>query len=387
MVASTAGSSGAAPDDPTRCSVRVLLHNWRDLHHPEAGGAERYLVTVAEGLAARGHDVTFRTAGYPGAVPDEVVRGVRYVRRGGHYSMYPRALVATAGARADVVVDVQNGVPYLSPLATRAPVVNLVHHVHREQWPVVFGPRTASAGWWVESRLGPSVYRRTHYVAVSGATRDELVHLGVARERITVIHNGTDATSVDAPRSPGPRVIVLGRLVPQKRVEVAVSAVAALRDDVPGIGLDVVGSGWWEPHVREHVRALGVEDLVTLHGYASETEKHRLLARAWVHALPSLKEGWGLVVVEAGVHGTPTVAFRDAGGPADSVRHGETGLLVDGPVDGSGYAAFADALRRLLVDAGLRHRMGEAARAWVSRFRWDDTVTAWERLLEREAGR
>ena len=157
--------------------MRVLLHNWRDLHHPEAGGAERYLVTVAEGLAARGHDVTFRTAAYPGAVPDEVVEGVRYVRRGGHYSMYPRTLLATAGSRPDVVVDVQNGVPYLSPLATRAPVVNLVHHVHREQWPVVFGPRAASTGWWVESRLAPAVYRRTRYVAVSGATRDELVRL------------------------------------------------------------------------------------------------------------------------------------------------------------------------------------------------------------------
>ncbi len=367
--------------------MRVLLHNWRDLHHPEAGGAERYLVTVAHGLAARGHDVTFRTAAYPGAVPEEVVDGVRYVRRGGHYSMYPRALAATAGARPDVVVDVQNGVPYLSPLATRAPVVNLVHHVHREQWPVLFGPRVAAAGWWVESRLGPAVYRRTRYVTVSAATRDELVHLGVDRERITVIHNGTDAIAGDAPRSATPRLVVLGRLVPQKRVEVALSAAAALLPELPDLRVDVVGSGWWEPHVRDHVAALGIEDAVTLHGYVSEAEKHQLLASAWVHALPSLKEGWGLVVVEAGVHGTPTVAFRDAGGPADSVRHGETGLLVEGPVEGACSEAFAAALRRLLVDDDLRHRMGQASRRWVTRFRWADTVTAWEQVLEDEAGR
>ena len=128
-------------------SLRVLLLNWRDLHHPEAGGAEKYLVTVAEGLAARGHEVTFRTAAYPGALPEETVAGVRYRRRGGHYSIYPRAFAANAAASHDVVVDVQNGVPYLSPLVTRSPVVNLVHHVHREQWPVVFGPRTARFGW------------------------------------------------------------------------------------------------------------------------------------------------------------------------------------------------------------------------------------------------
>jgi glycosyltransferase involved in cell wall biosynthesis len=367
--------------------VRVLLHNWRDLHHPEAGGAERYLVTVAEGLATRGHDVVFRTSSYPGALPDETVAGVRYVRRGGHYSVYPRALAATAAARPDVVVDVQNGVPYLSPLTSRAPVVNLVHHVHREQWPVVFGPRAARTGWWVESRLGPAVYRRKRYVTVSGATRDELVGLGVDPARISVIHNGTDAVAGDAPRSASPRLVVLGRLVPQKRVEVAVTTLARLLPGVPGLHLDVVGTGWWEPQVRDHVRSLGVEQAVTMHGHVSEAEKHRLLAAAWVHVMPSLKEGWGLVVVEAGVHGTPTVAFREAGGPVDSVRHEETGLLVDGPVADAESTAFTAAVRRLLQDKPLRERLGGQAEAWAGRFRWEDTVMAWERLLDEEAGR
>src|SRR5690606_29610981 len=113
-----------------------------------------------------------------------------------------------------------------------------------------------------------------------------------------------------------------GRLVPQKRVEIAMNAVAALRVELPDLTLDVVGTGWWEPQLEEHADALGISDRVTFHGFVSEQEKHELLARAWVHAMPSLKEGWGLVVVEAGIHGTPTVAFRDAGGPSDSVLDG-----------------------------------------------------------------
>ena len=368
--------------------LRVLLLNWRDLHHPEAGGAERYLVTVAEGLAARGHEVTFRTAAYPGALPDETVAGVRYLRRGGHYSIYPRALAANTTASHDVVVDVQNGVPYLSPLVTRSPVINLVHHVHREQWPVLFGPRTARFGWWVESRLAPRVYRTTSYVAVSDSTQRELVELGVDGERVTIIHNGTDAVAdVDAERSPSPRIIVLGRLVPQKRVELALDALAALRDRVPGLHLDVVGSGWWEPQLREHVSVLALEDDVTFHGRVSESEKHQLLARAWVHAMPSLKEGWGLVVVEAGVHGTPTVAFRSAGGPADSIVDGETGLLVDDAGPDPDVRAYTQALGSLLMDDARRERMSHDTRRWVSRFRWDDCVEAWERLLLSEAAR
>ena len=205
---------------------------------------------------------------------------------------------------------------------------------------------------------------------------------------MTIIHNGTDAVAdADAERSPLPRIIVLGRLVPQKRVELALDAVAALREQVPGLHLDVVGSGWWEPQLREHVAALGLEDDVTFHGHVSETEKHRLLARAWVHAMPSLKEGWGLVVVEAGVHGTPTVAFRSAGGPADSIVDGETGLLVDDADGRTGRArlhggAGVPAHRRRATRAdergrpalglavplgGLRRRLGTPARGEAAR--------------------
>ncbi|MFC7488917.1 glycosyltransferase family 4 protein [Knoellia sp. CPCC 206453] len=365
-------------------ALRILLLNWRDMDHPEAGGAEKYLVTVAEGLAARGHEVIFRTAAYPGAVQEEVVRGVRYIRKGGRLGIYPRALAANLLRRydADVVVDVQNGMPFLSPLTRHRPVVNLVHHVHKEQWPVVFGPRLSRAGWWLESRLAPIVYRNTDYVAVSDSTRAELSGLGVDANRIQVIHNGTDATPLDAePRSNQPSMIVLGRLVPQKRIEFALEALAQLVGEMPTLTLDVVGSGWWESHLLERVAELGIDQHVTFHGHVSEAEKHQLLARAWVHALPSLKEGWGLVVVEAGIHGTPTVAFSEAGGPTNSIVHGRTGLLVD-----HGSEAFTQAVRSLLVDDDLRDRMSGEVTTWVSQFHWDETVAKWEQALLRSAG-
>ncbi|MGE9807695.1 MULTISPECIES: glycosyltransferase family 4 protein [unclassified Janibacter] len=363
--------------------LRILMLNWRDMQHPEAGGAEKYLVTVAHGLAARGHEVTFRTAAYPGGLADEVVDGVRYIRKGGRFDIYARSIVAHLIRRydVDVVVDVQNGVPYLSPLTRRKPVVNLVHHVHKEQWPVLFGPRLSHVGWLLESRLAPVVYRRTPYVAVSDSTRRELIGLGIDAERIEVIHNGTDAAPLgEGRRSLHPSVMVLGRLVPQKRVEVALRAIADLRADHPDITLDVVGSGWSRPHLEDVARELGISQHVTFHGHVSEDEKHELLARAWVHALPSLKEGWGLVVVEAGVHGTPTVAFTEAGGPQDSIVHNVTGLLVDG-----GQGEYTAALRTLIEDDDVRQRMSDEVSVWVRRFHWDETVDRWERLLERVA--
>lgn len=360
--------------------LRVLLLSWRDLDHPEAGGAEKYLHEIAYGLVGLGHQVTIRTAAYPGAVGDEVVDGVTFRRRGGHYSVYLRTLVAVLlrSGSYDVVVDVQNGVPFLSPLVSGRPVVNLVHHVHREQWPVVFKPPVARFGWWLESWVAPRVYRRSRYVAVSRSTRAELIELGVDLARISLVHNGTDAVAdPEITKNPHPTIAVLGRLVPQKRVEVALEAAARLLPQHPDLEVLVIGSGYWESHLREETRRLGLGDVVRFTGHVSEAEKHHLLGSAWVLALPSLKEGWGLVVVEAGVHGTPTVAFRGAGGLDESVRDGVTGLLVDG-----GTHEFAAAIRSLLEDHVLRRRLSVAAGTWARRFTWGDTTDRFAAVLE-----
>jgi len=356
----------------------VLFLSWRDLHHPEAGGAEKYVTEVAEGLAARGHQVTIRTAAYPGAPRDEVVNGVAYTRIGGKYGVYTRALAsrATGRSRADVVVDIQNGVPFLSPAVGGHRVVNLVHHVHKEQWPVVLGPRAARFGWWLESWLAPRVYARSAYVTVSPSTRRELAALGVDPARVRILPNGTDAPPPDTEeRSATPRIIVLGRLVPHKRVELAMDSVAKLLPDFPDLQLYVVGSGWWKQRLVDHADKLSIADRVVLTDHVSEAEKHRLLADSWVLAVPSLKEGWGLVVVEAGVHATPAVGFRSSGGLTDSVRHGETGILVDNEEE------FTSALRDLLNDRDLRERLGQQACTYATQFEWRQTVDGWERLL------
>ncbi|MDO5501546.1 MAG: glycosyltransferase family 4 protein [Actinomycetia bacterium] len=363
--------------------LRILMLNWRDMRHPEAGGAEKYLTMVASGLSARGHTVTVRTAAYPGSPAEETIDGVHYLRSGGRFDIYPRAIGAQflRRHRPDVVVDVQNGVPYLSPLVQQAPVINLVHHVHREQWPVALGPALSRVGWWLESQVAPRVYRSSTYVTVSDATRRELIDLGIDSDRIQVIHNGTERVALEgAHRSGHPSLVVLGRLVPQKRVEFAIEAVAALHTEMPGLTLDVVGSGFWGSRLKALASTLGVADRVFFHGHVSESEKHHLLARSWVHVLPSLKEGWGLVVVEAGIHGTPTIAFTEAGGPTDSIVDGHTGMLVDG-----GLPEFVAAAHRLLTDAPMRTRMSGAATTWVRQFTWDETVRRWEELLTHVA--
>src|SRR6202046_1739274 len=142
----------------------VLLLCWRDAGHPQGGGSEAYLQRIGAQLAASGIAVTLRTARYRGAPRHEVVDGVRINRAGGAYSVYVWALLAMAAARLglgplrrgrpDVVVDTQNGLPFLARLIYGRRVVLLVHHCHREQWPVA-GPVLGRIGGVVWARLFP----------------------------------------------------------------------------------------------------------------------------------------------------------------------------------------------------------------------------------------
>jgi glycosyltransferase involved in cell wall biosynthesis len=359
--------------------LRLLMLNWRDTTNPEGGGSERYVESVATLLVAAGHDVTVFCAAHVNAPADEVRDGVRFIRRGSKLGVYPHALWWLARHRRsfDAVVDVQNGLPFFSRLVTGRPVVVLVHHVHREQWPVVYGPVRARIGWWIESRLAPRIYRHSQYVAVSEATRRELVSLGVDEDRIAIVHNGTDTPLEPlAPADEQPRLIVLGRLVPHKRVEHALEVLARLREEVPGLRLTVVGHGWWDKQLHEAAAARGVTDAVDFLGYVDDRDKHLALARAWVLLTPSLKEGWGLCITEAASHGVPCVAYASAGGVAESIVHAKTGLLVADDLD-----AFVAATRLLLEDAALRQRLGAAARERSREFAWTTTAEAFLTVL------
>jgi glycosyltransferase involved in cell wall biosynthesis len=372
----------------------VLLLCWRDTGHPQGGGSEAYLQRIGTRLAADGVHVTLRTARYPGAPRREVLDGVTVSRGGGAYSVYIWAgvvmVLARLGlgplrrSRPDVVIDTQNGIPFLARLAYGRRSLVLVHHCHREQWPVA-GRRTGRFGWFVESTLSPRLHRRNQYVTVSLPSARELVELGVGKNRIAVVRNGLDAApgcTLEQPRSATPRVAVLSRLVPHKRIEDALDAVAALRPQLPDLHLDIVGGGWWEDRLVAHAARIGIADAVTFHGHVGDDIKHQVIQQSWVHLMPSRKEGWGLAVIEAAQHGVPTIGYRSSGGLTDSIVDGVTGLLVDGPGE------LAASMARLLTDPVLRIELGAKAQARSTEFSWQQSADAMRVVLEAvHAGR
>jgi glycosyltransferase involved in cell wall biosynthesis len=366
----------------------VLLLCWRDTGHPQGGGSETYLQRIGSQLAADGVDVTLRTARYRGAPRREVLDGVTITRGGGRYGVYVLAGVAMLASRVglgplrrvrpDVVIDSQNGVPFLARLAYGRRSVLLVHHCHREQWPVA-GPLMSRLGWFVESTLSPRAHRDNQYVTVSLPSARDLADLGVNPDHVAVVRNGLDEAPADTlttPRSGSPRVAVLSRLVPHKQIEDVLDAVAQLLPSRPDLHLDVVGGGWWHDRLVAHAVSLGISDAVTFHGHVDDRTKHQVLQRCWVHVLPSRKEGWALAVTEAAQHAVPTIGYRSSGGLTDSIVDGVTGLLVDD------HAELVSRLSELLSDDVLRDQLGTKAQLRSGEFSWSQSADAMRTVLE-----
>jgi glycosyltransferase involved in cell wall biosynthesis len=361
--------------------MRIAVLSWRDTSHPDGGGSEVFIESVGRELVARGHSVTIVCARYPGASPRESRDGMELVRLGGRLSVYPQALLWLLRHRRsyDVVVDVVNGVPFCTPLVRRRGVVALIHHLHREQWHIIYPGLAGRIGWLVESRLVPRLYRHLRWLTVSDATATELQRLGVSGRRITVARNGLSSTPRSVAKSPTPRLCVLARLVPHKRIEQAFAVVDALASDFPDVHLDVVGDGWWREELVADAARLGITDRVTFHGHVTDSVRDQLLGAAWLMVLPSVKEGWGLAITEAGAQATPTIAYRYAGGTAESVHDGETGVLVDDQDD------LLRATRDLLRSPSERERLGGSAKALAESLSWESTTDVVESVLVRVA--
>jgi len=354
--------AGGQRDRPGR---HVVFIAWRDLANPRAGGSEVLVDRLAAGMAARGDRVTLLCGG-PAAE-----RGYQVLRNGGTYTQFLRAPV-TYWRRlgdADLVVEVCNGMPFLSPLWCRRPLICLVNHMHTDLWRLRFPGPLAAAGRLAESRLMPWTHRNNLFLTVSDSTAGALREVGVGKDRIRQICNGVVQPDPLTPRSPRPMYLALGRLADYKRIDLLLKLWSRVRR-VAGGTLVIAGDG---PE-RARIEALAGPDVIVT-GRVTEAEKHSLLCAAWLLLHPALIEGWGMVVAEAAIRGTPAIGF-DVPGLRDSVISGQTGVLV------GSEAEFASAWASLALNHQAREAMGEAARERAERLHWSLAVEGFARVAD-----
>jgi glycosyltransferase involved in cell wall biosynthesis len=362
---------------------RIHVLAWRDLADVEAGGSELHAAMVARRWAEAGIEVTVRTSYAQGSPPESTRNGYRVIRRAGRYLVFPRAVASELAGRhgpRDGLVEIWNGVPWLTPLWAVGPKVTWLHHVHGPMWGMVLPPRLARFGDVVERRVAPPLYRRQAVVTLSESSKQELVEVGFRPDRVTVVPPGVDPRfSPGGRRSAAPLVVAVGRLMPVKRFDALIVAMAEVRQRVEGAMLVIVGEGAERERLEDLVEDLDAGDWVRLAGRVSDDELVELYRSAWLVASASVAEGWGMTLTEAAACGTPSVV-TDIAGHRDAVVAGRTGLLV-------APGELVDALASTLTDADHRERLGHAAMARAAGLSWEATAAGTLAVLAGEARR
>ncbi len=361
----------------------LLILNERDPAHPRAGGAEIHVAAIFSRLAKRGHTIRQFSSGFEGSAPRETLSGVHIERVGPlvrYYASVPsRLLRARRLHEFDLVIECLNKIPFYAPLFFGRPVLALCHHLFGE---VAFAQvaKPIAAAVWLSERFISRAYHESRFIAISESSRDDLVARGISRNHIVVSHPGIERPQVEADLDAmrPPRVTYLGRLEAYKRVDLLLHAASRLIDRFPDLEILVIGRGPERARLERLAKRLGLASRTRFTGFVSDAERDALLATTRACAFPSEKEGWGLTVIEANALGTPVVA-SDTPGLRDSVRNGETGILVR-PGDPE---AMAEALARLLEESAFSAQMQRAAHAWSQRFDWDRAADDMESAIEQ----
>jgi glycosyltransferase involved in cell wall biosynthesis len=338
-----------------------------------------------------GFEITQAACSFRGAPAREELPGLRVRRLGPLAAYYPRAAWTTARetrrGRFDAVIEHLNKLPFCAPLYSRAPVLAVSHHLFGRSaflqvaWPV-------AAGVVALERLIPVCYREVPFLAVSQSSKDDLVSRGIPAGHVEIVHNGIRLPGlVPPPHAARPRRLAyLGRLEPYKRVDLLLRAAARLVPRFPDLEIVLIGRGRARPGLERLAARLGLAERTRFAGFVPDDERDALLADARLCVCPSVKEGWGITVIEVNAVGTPVIA-TDAPGLRDAVRHGETGLLVaDGPAE-EFVARLAERMGELLADPALAERLSRGALAWSRRFDWDRTAETTARAVEAALAR
>jgi phosphatidylinositol alpha-1,6-mannosyltransferase len=347
--------------------------------YPPARGGIQYLL---HGIVRHATRARFRVVTLGGDAATVAEKGVRTRRipargpRGVAVSLLNAAALAEARSwRPDVVLS---GHIVMAP-AARLTGVPFVQYLYAKEMAH-------------RLRLTSFAVRHAASSIVLGAHGQALaLAAGAAAERVHAIPPGIDLPGPPAttPRERAPLIVNVARLEDRyKGFDVLVRALPLIRSRVPDARMTLVGDGHLRPSLEALARANGCGEALCCAGSVTDAERDALLSAATVFAMPSRLparsggEGFGIVYLEAGAHGTPVVA-GNVGGALDAVVDGRTGVLVP-PED---HIAVAEAISGLLLDRDRATQLGDGGREWAERFAWPIVVREVEDVLVGAAER
>jgi glycosyltransferase involved in cell wall biosynthesis len=310
--------------------MNILILNWRDPKNPKSGGAEYVTLEYVKAWVKSGHDVTWFTSNFKNGKEEENLDGIKIIRKGGSLSVYLLApfFYLLGKHKFDFVVDQIHGIPFFTPLYVRIPKIAFIHEVAGEIWDSMYPFPLSKIGKLLE-KCFLALYKNVEFMTVSDSTKNALIGAGIKKENIHIVLNGINVKPIKADKEKNPTFIFVSRVVKMKGIEEVIKAFFYILRKRKDSKLWIVGEGHvkYVKELKKMMSLYSITPRVKFFGRVTEIDKLSLMKKAHLLLHASVKEGWGLVVIEAASQGTPAVVY-DVGGLRDSVKNGKTGIVL-----------------------------------------------------------
>ncbi|MGQ4834507.1 MAG: glycosyltransferase family 4 protein [Candidatus Asgardarchaeia archaeon] len=358
--------------------MEILAQNWRDIKNPEAGGADFYIHEILRSLAKKGHNITLISSRFNGCKNIEIIDGIKIIRIGNKF-LFNFLFIwyffkKLRKYNYDFFIDNNSKIPLCTPMYVKVPMLTIIHHIHgKSLFKELIFP-LALYVYVMEKLL--VMYRKVKIIAVSSSTKKELIRIfKIPSNNIHVIPPGINIKPRIEKKAEYPLIVYFGRVKKYKRIDHIIKAFKFIEEKYPNAKLVIAGKGDNYPALMKLTNKLRIKNIEFM-GEITETDKEQLLKEAWVYVITSLKEGWGITVIEANAFGTPCIAYN-VPGLRDSIKHNYNGLLVrNGDI-----TSLQLAIEKIIVDNNLRKRLSINAVKWAKKFTWDRTTSKFEKIL------
>ena len=351
----------------------------------QGGGASLYVHEIFKRLAWK-YDVTIVSTAGAKLPVRERVDGINMVRI--PFSRLcrltiPIAWLSRITSRADIVIDNADvAAPWLTPIYVRKPSIAIIYQIvgtiFQYELKRPLSDIAQKAEPWIYK-----VYGTKKIVACSPSTKDDLMRFGIPSQNISTIRPGIDESFLSyqtrGKKFSNPTVVCISRFKRYKGLQFAIRAMSHVLSKIPTANLIIAGNGD-DSEIRREISKAEIGSSVSLmrrSPHLWNLEKKSLLESAHIMLVPSVREGYGIVVIEANACGTPAIGWK-VPGLQDSIVDGETGILV--PFDN--VELLGEQISNLLQDNDRLERMADSAKKWSRTHSWDKAAKEFEQVID-----
>lgn len=349
--------------------MRILIFNWRDPKNPRSGGAEIVTFEHAKSWIKAGNEVYWYTSEFKNSLKKEVVKGVVFIRQGNALTVYLFAPLFYLFSKIefDLVIDEIHGLPFFTPLYVKKPKIAFIHEVAEEIWDYMYPFPINKIGRFIESFYF-KVYKKVVFWTDANSTIDDLVKFGIRRENCKAIPCPINNKCLNKLpiKEKIPTFIFVSRIVKMKGIEEVIKAFKLIDEKIKA-QLWIVGDGdkKYINKLKNFVKKNNLSQKITFFNRVTDSKKLKLMRKAHLLLHASIKEGWGLVVLEAASQGTPAIV-HNISGLRDTVKDKKTGIVLKE----NSPKQMANEAWQLLKEKEIYNKLQKNCLIWAKSLTW-----------------